>query len=547
MPMSQTSVEQVNAIEVRPCTDANCTTLGGAISVTVSYQQDPTGQRAVIVPDSNLSADTWYRVIVKGSLTNSYGTPLTHLNYPIALPDSFSWKFKTGNSSCTPDAVSLTPDTYIAQVGQNINYSSSVLVNTIPNCSTINLNAASYAWTWSSADPTVASITSSNANQAVVSANSLSLPTGVAIRASLNAFPAITPASGILYITNGNGVPVNGPPLALVGHTPTGSPVCRNAEVSSIYNNQLEGPFSFYWQVSCNPGPCPQYSTVTQNNKVLYRFKDAQSLWPANSDITVKIQTGVRDIYGQVWAATGNPNETWTFHTTDSICKIGYVEVTPHPYTFTTPNSSIVFTGQAKASDGTAISGANYLWTQNTGPIISVPPWTTQNADITSQNKNGTDYAYVKASGTLAGQDLGQATGHARINVNICENPWTLSPYVDSQYDFSFRYCKDSLSPGSNDLPNSGSTDSSATILIDKGTPQKTPSYVLPTNSLYRESFGCTATAVSPTFVSGRVVEIETGKSFQYLNVYNFASRSSWFTSSSEITVCPFGSQFTIR
>jgi hypothetical protein len=68
MPMSQTSVEQVNAIEVRPCTDANCTTLGGAISVTVSYQQDPTGQRAVIVPDSNFSADTWYRVIVKGSL-----------------------------------------------------------------------------------------------------------------------------------------------------------------------------------------------------------------------------------------------------------------------------------------------------------------------------------------------------------------------------------------------------------------------------------------------------------------------------------------------
>ncbi len=463
MPMKQATVEQSGAVQVFSCTDANCTSFGGPISATVTYDQDASGQRAIVNPDNNLGADTWYRVIIKNSVKNTYDAALSHLNYPIGNSDSFSWKFKTGNSTCTPDAISLTPTTYTAQVGQSVNYKSSVLVNTVPTCSAINLNAASYAWTWTSADTAVADVVSSNVNQAVVNALSLSLPTGVAITTKLNAFPAIAPASGTLYVTNGNDLPPSGPPLALVGHTPTGSPVCRNAQVAAIYNNQLQSAFSWFWNSPvCNPGPCPAGSSAgkVEGNKVLYRFQDPQALWPANSDITIKIQTAASDVYGHVWQATGNPSETWTFRTTDSICKIGYVEVTPHPYTFTTPNSSIIFTATAKATDGTPITGANYDWTPNNGPIITVvAPFTTQNSTITAQNKNGTDYAYCKASGTLAGQDLGQVTGHARITVDICENPWTLPPngdhvYTDPQYDFSFHYCKDSLRPGSNDLPN---------------------------------------------------------------------------------------------
>ena len=52
---------------------------------------------------------------------------------------------------------------------------------------------------------------------------------------------------------------------------------------------------------------------------------------------------------------------------------------------------------------------------------------------------------------------------------------------------------------------------------MDKGTPTKLTSIVLPIYFLYLESSGFTATAVSPSFVSGLVVAIVMGKSLSYL------------------------------
>ena len=57
-------------------------------------------------------------------------------------------------------------------------------------------------------------------------------------------------------------------------------------------------------------------------------------------------------------------------------------------------------------------------------------------------------------------------------------------------------------------VPNSGSTRSSATILSSRPSSGRTA--VLPTTSLYLSSSGCTATAVSPSIVSGRVVAMVT-------------------------------------
>ena len=55
-----------------------------------------------------------------------------------------------------------------------------------------------------------------------------------------------------------------------------------------------------------------------------------------------------------------------------------------------------------------------------------------------------------------------------------------------------------------NPLPNRGSTASSA--MIGMGMPVIGSRAVFPTNARWRASFGFTATAVSPSIVSGRVV-----------------------------------------
>ena len=55
-----------------------------------------------------------------------------------------------------------------------------------------------------------------------------------------------------------------------------------------------------------------------------------------------------------------------------------------------------------------------------------------------------------------------------------------------------------------------------------RGTLQKLTLKVCPTYFLYRLSCGLTATAVSPSFVSGLVVEMVKGKSFEYLKANNY-------------------------
>lgn len=121
----------------------------------------------LVIPEENLSANTWYRVIVKGSndgvhsATNTSPTVeqpqgvLVRTNFPdITTPPDYYWVFKTGNSLCKIEYVNVSPARYtMPYVGLNQRYMA------IPySCDKDNagigigtvLNPAGFTWNWRS-------------------------------------------------------------------------------------------------------------------------------------------------------------------------------------------------------------------------------------------------------------------------------------------------------------------------------------------------------------------------------------------------------------
>ena len=95
-------------------------------------------------------------------------------------------------------------------------------------------------------------------------------------------------------------------------------------------------------------------------------------------------------------------------------------------------------------------------------------------------------------------------------------------------------------------VPKSGSTSGSATIGMRR--PVSGNSTSMPTRCAYRGSSGCTATAVSPSIVSGRVVATTTDRSPEpYRIEVSSPSISAWSTSMSDSAVMHRGHQLMIR
>ncbi len=436
------------------CADINCleSGLSGPLPATIAY--DPDSLTVSLTPTAPLLSGNWYRATISQTMQNLYSDNLTHLNFPGSPANSFSWKFRSGDLICTPDAVSLSPGNLTRTVGQSINYKAKAIVTTLVGCGPVFLDPDDYNWTWESTTPLVGDFTPlvPNASQQNVTAVN---PGSTNIKASLLGLPE---ASSLLTV-NPEGIGPEGefPPLEFI---PPGAPgagqFCRNVQISATFNNRLDilsWPDMFL--VTCGAVACPEGSSVIRGNKVIHQFDNPGDVWPAGATINVQIQAGVKDIYEQWWVPNpAAPDQSWTFTTTDTLCRISYVEVSPDPYTFVTPNSSIVFAAAAKDATGVEITGAEYDWTPLNGPIINVDSSITQNSSVTSRDQNGFDYAKVTATGTLLSQDLGTARGSALVRVDICENPWTNGPDIDTDYDFSLNYCRDAVSTSAVALPD---------------------------------------------------------------------------------------------
>ncbi|MFH0829176.1 MAG: Ig-like domain-containing protein [Candidatus Kerfeldbacteria bacterium] len=108
----------VASVLLRRCTDDKCTKFDLDVAVTITTE--PTIVR--IIPQANLDASKWYRVVlldtIKGATTPNDGT-LGGLNYRFAPGagnnDAFSWTFRTtkiGAEGCKLDRVVVNPATY---------------------------------------------------------------------------------------------------------------------------------------------------------------------------------------------------------------------------------------------------------------------------------------------------------------------------------------------------------------------------------------------------------------------------------------------------
>ncbi|PJA45082.1 hypothetical protein CO174_05150, partial [Candidatus Uhrbacteria bacterium CG_4_9_14_3_um_filter_50_9] len=118
--MNWADTVSVSTVSLFECEDSLCepSELIGS-SLATSIDRDEALNRLEIVLASNLSANTWYRVILDADeITSTSGVPLSEAgsNYGSAAnqyyQDSFSWKFKTKDSdiSCGIDSLRLSPD-----------------------------------------------------------------------------------------------------------------------------------------------------------------------------------------------------------------------------------------------------------------------------------------------------------------------------------------------------------------------------------------------------------------------------------------------------
>ena len=149
-------------VEVRPCTtDCSASGLGSTISLDL-INLDPALDQINISTAGNLAISTTYRVILFPGITSSSGIALGGLNFDSdndSINDSYSWTFTTKDSACELSSVTIAPVVASAtSIGQTLRYNS-YAVGSNQQCSAQVIDRNSLAWTWTSSDAGVASIT----------------------------------------------------------------------------------------------------------------------------------------------------------------------------------------------------------------------------------------------------------------------------------------------------------------------------------------------------------------------------------------------------
>lgn len=105
------------------CADAICNCLTASCAsnkVPYSYTYNSTASEVTLTPTSSLLPDTYYRVVVSGSLRVGYMTLLSEAGANYGT--NFSWVFKTSDAACTVDRIGVSPEeqtfSYIGERGE---------------------------------------------------------------------------------------------------------------------------------------------------------------------------------------------------------------------------------------------------------------------------------------------------------------------------------------------------------------------------------------------------------------------------------------------
>jgi len=144
-----------SSIHLKQCQTELCQQFVATIPVTVQTLS-PDGRTQVITPSVTLAANTFYRVILDGSIASSSGVPLTGLNYS----HGYSWTFRVSPNGalCTVDHVTTTPASATLQaIGQRQAFQVTPF-GPADTCSEggQRLSSVSYDWAWDSSNGTTA-------------------------------------------------------------------------------------------------------------------------------------------------------------------------------------------------------------------------------------------------------------------------------------------------------------------------------------------------------------------------------------------------------
>ena len=165
LPMNVSLLSNENILTYR-CADNSCAKdkLAEKIVTTVDYVFDETLKKyqIIISPINSLTANSFYRVIIKNNVLAENGQSLTGLNFILgtgSVNDSFSWIFSTSDKNCVLSGVELLPsEKTIDKLGVQVSYRASALGGNNTKCGELPLNSYNYNWNWVSDNNSVATL-----------------------------------------------------------------------------------------------------------------------------------------------------------------------------------------------------------------------------------------------------------------------------------------------------------------------------------------------------------------------------------------------------
>ncbi len=209
------------------------------------------------------------------------------------------------------------------------------------------------------------------------------------------------------------------------------------------------------------------------------------SLLTANRIYEVQIRNGVRSTAGVRLGGLNadldpplgvNDAFTWQFRTSNEICQLDRLVISPPGYTFNRivpPENAHDFTAHAYARNGVEIFSAgiyqwDWEWTVDSSAVASVPAVSTADiVTVTARTDGSTRLNLTAKAKTPAVGFTGSKTAFADIRVLVCDNPWgntgpglvdsATGTYHDSggfitacdfggdcsqEYNFSTTYCR---------------------------------------------------------------------------------------------------------
>lgn len=119
------SIENLGMVTLYECANELCVGLTEVDSTTACVDASNCDEIAISVTeagwDEQLTADTFFRVVISGSVVSESGVELTETNYG----DDFSWIFSTRDdaSLCSVSRLEILPDNYVAEaIGETVSY-----------------------------------------------------------------------------------------------------------------------------------------------------------------------------------------------------------------------------------------------------------------------------------------------------------------------------------------------------------------------------------------------------------------------------------------